>query len=862
MRYGNLVPPTIMRKNAYNFSELEPKWREYWEDCGLFRMQEDSTRQKFYCLVMFPYPSGTLHVGHARNYVIGDVVVRYKLMRGFNVLSPMGWDAFGLPAENAAIKEKTAPAVFTSKNIVAMKEQLFSWGTGYDWTREIAASNPDYYKWTQWIFLKLYEKGLAYKKKASVNWCPSCSTVLANEQVLDGRCERCDDAVVQKDLEQWFFKITDYAQRLLDDLEQLEHWPERVKLMQRNWIGRSEGARVDFRIEGKDIPTGTTIYGHGDKMRYSYEHKGLDIRLRCFTTRPDTLCGATFMVLAPEHPIIKTLVEGNKRREEILEFVEKARNESIIKRSAADTRKEGIFTGHYVINPVNNEKIPLWVADYVLMEYGTGAVMSVPAHDQRDFGFARQYDLPIKVVIQPEGKNLDPAAMKEAFTDDGVQVNSKQFDGLPNREAMEKITEYLEHMNKGAGTVSYKLRDWLISRQRYWGAPIPIIYCKECGHLPVPEAELPVLLPEIKDLSSAKGSPLVRDKEFVNAKCPKCGGNARRETDTMDTFVDSSWYYLRYLSPRDDKRAFDPEAVNRWLPVDQYIGGVEHAILHLLYSRFITKVLCDLGLVSFQEPFQNLFTQGMIIKGGAKMSKSKGNVVSPEAIIERYGADTLRLYLLFIGPPERDAEWTDRAVIGGFRFLTRLWQKVARHADELRHVEVWEGDVASLPDESRRIYRATNRVIKEVTEDIEGSWHFNTAIAAVMELFNQVERFEAGDPVSRQVLRHSLESIMLLLSPFVPHVCEEMWETLGNDRGIFRHGWPSYDDSAVQEEQLEIVLQVNGKVRSRLTVSPDTGEEEIKAMALDDERVKEFLNGKKVIKVISVPHKLVNIVVK
>ncbi|MFQ5863369.1 MAG: leucine--tRNA ligase [Candidatus Brocadiales bacterium] len=827
-----------MRKKAYNFSALEPKWREYWEKCGLFRMQTDSTKEKFYSLVMFPYPSGTLHVGHARNYVLGDVVVRYKLMRGFNVLSPMGWDAFGLPAENAAIEEKIHPAIFTSNNIAAMKGQLFSWGTGYDWTREITACEPDYYKWTQWVFLKLYEKGLAYKKKAAVNWCPSCSTVLANEQVLEGRCERCDNAVVLKDLEQWFFKITQYAQRLLDDMKHLEHWPEKVKLMQRNWIGRSEGARVDFRIEasGELLP--------------------------CFTTRPDTLYGATIMILAPEHPVIMSLVEGNPRREEILSFVEKARKESLIERSAADAPKEGVFTGHYVINPVNNERVPLWVANYVLMEYGTGAIMAVPAHDQRDFGFARAYNLPIKVVIQPEGKRLDPDTMEEAFVDDGVQVNSGPFDGLPNRVAMGKITEYLEKNNVGVRSVSYKLRDWLISRQRYWGAPIPIIYCEKCGTVPVPEEELPVVLPDVKDFGSAKGSPLAMVEDFVNAKCPKCGGRARRETDTMDTFVDSSWYYLRYLSPRDDKKAFDSDVVNRWLPVDQYIGGVEHAILHLLYSRFITKVLYDLGLVSFQEPFQNLFTQGMIIKGGAKMSKSKGNVVSPEAIIERYGADTLRLYLLFIGPPEKDAEWTDRAVVGGIRFLTRLWQKVMKHADELRSVKKWEGDVASLPDDSRRIYRATNRVIKEVTEDIESSWHFNTAIAAIMALFNQVEKFDASDPVSRQVLRHSLESITLLLAPFVPHICEEMWEILGNDPSIFEQGWPSYDEGTIQEEQLEIVVQVNGKVRSRLIVSPDTKEDEIKARALDDERVRRFLDGKKVVNIISVPQKLVNIVVK
>ncbi len=924
------VRKKVLEDRQYKFWEIEPKWQEYWNRQGLFKIKENSPKEKFYCLVMFPYPSGTLHVGHARNYILGDVVVRYKLMKGCNVLTPMGWDAFGLPAENAAIKEGCHPADLTYRNIAAMKQQLLHWGTGYDWDREVTACDPEYYKWTQWIFLKLYQKGLAYRKKAAVNWCPSCSTVLANEQVVEGLCERCDTPVKQKDLEQWFFKITDYAQRLLDDLELLEGWPERVKVMQKNWIGRSEGTRIDFKVAGPLPSVGAGLTPAPT--------------LTCFTTRPDTLFGVTFMVLAPEHPVIELLVKDNPRREEILSFVEKARNESLIQRSAAGAPKEGVFTGFYVINPLNDERVPLWIANYALMEYGTGAVMAVPAHDQRDFDFARTYKLPIKAVIQPEGSGLRPETMKEAFTGDGLMANSGPFSGLSNRGAIPKIIKYLEEKKLGASAVNYRLRDWLISRQRYWGAPIPIIYCNSCGIVPVPEKDLPVLLPHIERLKlptlSSPGvveesidtaspnliilkgllkSPLSEVKDFFLTRCPKCQGEARRAVETMDTFVDSSWYYLRYLSPRDSSKPFDSELVNRWLPVDQYIGGVEHAILHLLYSRFITKVLYDMGYIKFQEPFKNLFTQGMIIKDGAKMSKSKGNVVSPEDIIKKYGADTLRLYILFIGPPEKDAEWSDRAIVGSYRFLNRLWQKVTEEAERLRNLPSTKIEPAQLSEEARDLYRASHLTIKKVSEDIETSWHFNTAIAAVMELFNKVEKFEVEDvasltpslpgagttqikfpspgergkvenppsfgrgegdspppcsPPSRgkefesggattlQVLRHSLESITLLLAPFVPHICEELWQLLGNNTSLFERPWPKYDPEAIKVEEMELVIQVNGKVRGRLIVPVDLQEEEIKSRALEDEKVKKFLDGKQVVNIILVPRKLVNIVVR
>lgn len=833
-----------MPKREYNFTDIEQKWQGFWEGCGLFHVDETSTKENFYCLVMFPYPSGTLHVGHGRNYIIGDVVTRYKIMKGYNVLSPIGWDAFGLPAENAAIKSSVHPAIWTRNNIKAMKRQLHRWGVGYDWDREITSCEPDYYKWTQWIFLKLYENNLAYKKKAAVNWCPSCTTVLANEQVVDGCCERCDTPVRQRDLEQWFFRISQYSQKLLDDLSLLEGWPERVKTMQANWIGRSEGVRIDFRLE------------ESGKI------------LSCFTTRPDTLYGVTFVSLAPEHPVIRELISGTPQEKHIMNFVEKARNQGMVERTAEGTEKEGIFTGRYVINPVSNDKVPLWVANYVLMEYGTGAVMGVPAHDQRDFLFAKKYNLPVKIVIQPEGKELNANTMKEAYTDNGIQANSGMFDGIPNTEAMRKITEYLESKDIGTKTVTYRLRDWLISRQRYWGAPIPIVYCEKCGTLPVPESQLPVVLPEEIEFKSRGMSPLAEVGSFIHTKCPKCSGMAQREIDTMDTFVDSSWYFLRYLSPKDNTRPFITEKVNKWLPVDQYIGGVEHAILHLLYSRFITKVLYDLGCIGFKEPFEHLFTQGMIIKDGAKMSKSKGNVVSPDILIDKYGADTQRLYILFIGPPQKDAEWNDRGVLGAYRFLNRLWQKITDYEDIYSKVPRPDIFIQKLSAEAKTLYRQTNQTVKKITEDLDTSWHFNTAIASIMELLNKVDSFNVVTPhtdeekLNFHIFRHTMETIVLLMAPFTPHICEELWEIMGHKPTIFHQSWPAYDKNAIQEEMVEIVIQINSKVRSHLSVPVTISEDELKRRVLSDERVSGYLNGKKVMNTVIVPKKLVNIVVK
>lgn len=833
-----------MVDTEYRFREIEHKWQEFWEGAGLFRMDEGCGKEKFYCLVMFPYPSGTLHVGHGRNYIIGDVVARYKIMRGYNVMTPIGWDAFGLPAENAAIKGGEHPSVLTKKNIATMRKQLVRWGVGYDWDREVTSCNEDYYKWTQWIFLKLYEKDLAYRKKAPVNWCPSCATVLANEQVVDDKCERCDTEVAQRDLEQWFFRISKYAESLLDDIKLLDEWPEKVKTMQTNWIGRSEGASIDFAIEGADET------------------------ITCFTTRPDTIFGVTYVSLAPEHPIIGRLVGGTEYEDAVSRFVVRAARQGRIERTDETTGKEGVFTGRYVINPVNNARVPLWVANYALMEYGTGAVMAVPAHDQRDFEFARKYDLPVTVVIQPEDGAPDSSRMTEAFVDDGVQVNSGKFDGLHNRDAIPEFIDYFAQLGVGGKSINYRLRDWLVSRQRYWGAPIPVVYCDECGIVPVPEESLPVVLPDHVEFRPRGESPLAAVDSFVNTDCPECGGAARRETDTMDTFVDSSWYYLRYLSPDDDGVIFDVDKVNRWLPVDQYIGGIEHAILHLLYSRFITKVFCDMGLVDFNEPFRNLFTQGMIVKDGAKMSKSKGNVVSPDDLIDKYGADTQRLYTLFISPPQRDAEWNDRGVIGSFRFLSRLWNLVLKHVDSLKSVERCGINIEELDDGARSLYRKTHLTIKKVTDDIEDSWRFNTAIASVMELLNEAESYrvpdDCGDDRSAlscfNVFRECVESTIILLAPLVPHICEELWEMSGHSPSIFSEKWPSFNKEAVEVDEIEMPIQINGKLRSRLTVPISITDDELRRMAVEDDKVKGFLDGKDVKKIVVAPGRLINIV--
>ena len=811
-------------EKVYPFDVIDAKWQKYWREQRLFEADIADYKKKFYCLMMFPYPSAALHVGHGRNYIIGDVVARYKKMHGFNVLSPMGWDAFGLPAENAAIKNNIHPKTSTLNNISTMKRQLNSWGVCYDWSREVTSCLPDYYKWTQWIFLKLHEKGLAYRKKAFVNWCPSCNTVLANEQVIQGSCERCDTEVTQKDLEQWFFKITDYAERLLNDLNKLENWPERVKIMQTNWIGKSHGVNIDFKLDGSD------------KV------------LTCFTTRVDTIFGATYMVLSAEHPDVPELVNGVEHKEEILKFVEGVRKEPKIKRAATDVEKKGIFTGKYVINPVNNKKIPLWIANYVLMEYGTGSVMAVPAHDQRDLEFAKKYDLPIIVVIDDPKFPLDADIMKQAYVKDGVMVNSGQFNGQSSVTAMEKIADFMEEKKIGRRSIQYKLRDWLISRQRYWGAPIPMIHCKKCGIVPVPEKELPVLLPEQVGFKPHGESPLKDAEKFVDVKCPKCKGKARREIDTMDTFVDSSWYFLRYISPRLSDKPFNKQDVDKWLPVDQYIGGVEHAILHLLYSRFITKVLHDLSLIGFDEPFWNLFTQGMIIKNGAKMSKSKGNVVSPDDLIKRYGADTVRLYTLFIGPPEKDAEWSDRGVEGAYRFLARVWR-------------IAEEDTAPKNmnnDKTSSLNRKMHQTIKKVTDDLECGFHFNTAISAIMELVNEIYASKDNEDI-----KEAVDTVILLLSPFVPHIAEELWEKRGYSPSILKHPWPVYDKNLIVEDKVTVPIQINGRLRSKIEMDIAVKEENIiKKKVLEDEKVKKWVEGKEISKWIIVPNKMVNIVVR
>jgi len=834
----------------YPFQEIESKWQEFWEKKGFFKTDLESDLEKFYCLMMFPYPSSELHVGHGRNYIIGDVVARYKRMKGFNVLTPMGWDAFGLPAENQAIKHNIPPREWTLQNIRTIKRQFRNWGVCYDWDREVTSCEPEYYKWTQWLFLKLYKKGLAYKKKATVNWCFSCQTVLANEQVISDKCERCGAEVTYKELEQWFFKVTEYAQKLLDDLKLLRHWPERVKIMQQNWIGRSEGCMINFKVVGADI------------------------EIECFTTRVDTLFGATYLVLAPEHPQVNELISDSPDKGMIESFIEKVRRQNLTERFSQDFEKEGMFAGKFAINSVNNEEIPIWISNYVLMEYGTGAIMSVPAHDQRDFEFAKKHNLSIKVVIKPEDKGLNSENIKQAFENEGIMVNSGEFNGLDSEKGKDKVADYLERKGYGRKEVQYRLRDWLISRQRYWGAPIPMIYCDKCGIVPVPEEDLPVLLPENVEFKPTGESPLKYVGNFVNVSCPKCGRDAKREVDTMDTFVDSSWYFLRYISPDDNDKPFDKRLVDEWLPVDQYIGGIEHAILHLLYSRFIVKALYDMNLISFKEPFKNLFTQGMVIKDGAKMSKSKGNVVNPDKLIQKYGADTVRLYTLFIGPPEKDAEWDDKAVEGAWRFLNRVWRLVTQYTENrVQKTEDSEEDEELI----KQLQRKTHETIKKVTEDIEKNFHFNTAIAAIMELVNLVSSFakasedkqsscqnyggQAKLKVQRKVLKEAMEIVVILLSPFVPHICEELWRKLGHENSILEGIWPGYEEEALEKEKVEIAVQINGKLRAAIEVATNIGEDELKTIVFKNKKIKKYTKGKEIKRFIVVPGKLVNVVI-
>lgn len=825
-------------KEKYTPHEIETKWQQHWSDAKTFSTEVNRQRPEYYVLEMFPYPSGNLHMGHVRNYSIGDVVARFKAMQGYNVLHPMGWDAFGMPAENAAIKHGIHPASWTWDNIANMRRQQQQLGLSYDWDREVATCHPDYYKWTQWLFQLFYERGLAYKKKAAVNWCNDCNTVLANEQVVNGQCWRCDSIVVKKELEQWFFKITEYADRLLSDLGELKGWPERVKTMQENWIGRSEGAEFTFAIPE------------------------LNDEIAVYTTRHDTVFGVTYLVLAPEHRLVEKLIAGTPTEQAVRQFVERIRNMSEVSRTSTETEKEGMFTGAYAVNPFTGAQVPIWVANYVLVEYGTGAVMGVPAHDERDWQFSTKYGLAKKVVIQPADKQLQLDQMSGAYDGPGVMVDSGDFTGLTNEQGKLKIAEWLEAQKIGKRRVNYRLRDWLVSRQRYWGAPIPMIYCEQCGIVPVPHKDLPVKLPENVDFTSGSVSPLAQVEEFVNCSCPKCGGKARRETDTMDTFIDSSWYYLRYTSPQSLTEAFDAAKANYWMPVDQYIGGIEHAILHLLYSRFFTKVLKDAGLVNVNEPFKNLLTQGMVIKDGAKMSKSKGNVVSPEEIVGKYGADTARLFILFAAPPERDLEWNDQGVEGAFRFLNRLWRIVDHFApfmgDRTEAINQEE-----LSKSERELRRALHASIKKVTEDLGDRFNFNTAISAIMELVNAMYAFKEQQQQIHAGLAHEvISSLLRLLAPFAPHMAEELWhETIG-DNSVHKQQWPIFDAEAIKVAEVEIVLQINGKVRDKLLIPVGIDAAELEKKALEQDKVKALIEDKQIVKVICVPQKLVNIVVK
>ena len=799
------------------------KWMARWQASELFKAEDFSSRPKYYLLEMLPYPSGTLHVGHIRNYTIGDTLARYKWMRGFNVLHPMGWDAFGLPAENAAIAHGRHPREWTLANIAYMKEQHRRYGFSYDWDREISTCEPEYYRWNQWFFLRMLERGLAYRAKALVNWCPKCATVLANEQVVEGCCWRHEDTPVeQRELEQWFLKITAYAEQLLEDIRKLEgKWPERVLAMQRNWIGRSEGAEIDFRLEKTGEP------------------------IRVFTTRVDTIFGATCVILAPEHPLTARLVSGKEAAAVKRMIDDRAR------RDPGDLVKEGLFTGHYAINPYNQEKIPVWVGNFVLMGYGTGAIMAVPAHDERDFEFCTRYGIAVRPVIRPaDGPLADPATMRQAFVDDGICENSGEFSGLASAEARRRMTAKAEREGFGKGSVTYRIRDWGISRQRYWGTPIPVIHCPSCGIVPVPDNQLPVVLPLNVKITGTGRSPLENVPEFVNTSCPKCGGAARRETDTMDTFIDSSWYFYRYCDPHNRRAPFDTAKIAYWFPIDQYIGGVEHAILHLIYSRFFTKVMRDLGLVANDEPAERLFTQGMVIKDGAKMSKSKGNIVSADDAAERYGADTARLFVLFAAPPEKDVDWQDAGVEGMARFIGRVYRFVTRNA----------GGAGGSGSADARILRKLHQTIRKVTEDFESRWHFNTSLAAIMELINQLYAAEAD--LSASAMREVLEKLVLLLGPFAPYVAEEMWEELGKPGPVFKQPWPQYDPELAREELAEVVVQVNGKLRSRLHVPFGTPAEELKQAATADEKIRPLLEGKTVVKAIVVPDRIVNLVVK
>ena len=829
-----------MIQEKYAPHDIEAKWQKYWEENKTFKVEMDKDKPKSYVLEMFPYPSGNLHMGHVRNYSIGDVIARFRTMKGFNVLHPMGWDSFGMPAENAAIKHNIPPKKWTLENIANMTRQLKALGLSYDWDREVTTCKEDYYKWTQWFFELFYKRGLAVKKESAVNWCDNCNTVLANEQVIDGKCWRCDHEVVKKDLSQWFFKITDYADELLKDLDLLPGWPERVKTMQHNWIGRSEG------------------------LEFSFEIPALNDTVAVYTTRPDTAYGVTFMALAAEHPLIKKICENNPKADEINTFCERVRNQSEIERTSSESEKEGVFTGVYCINPFTGRKVEIWVTNYVLYDYGTGAVMGVPTGDQRDWMFADKYGIEKIVTICPVGKELKLEEMTCAYEEkEGMLVNSGEFTGMEMHKAMSAIMDKAEAEGFGKRRINYRLRDWLISRQRYWGAPIPIIYCPHCGEVLVPEDQLPVRLPEDVSFTAGAKSPLATSEEFVHCKCPKCGADATRETDTMDTFLCSSWYYLRYTDAHNDKMPFDKELNNYWGPVDQYIGGIEHAILHLLYSRFFVKVLRDAGLVDYDEPFSNLLTQGMVIKDGAKMSKSLGNVVSPEEILSKYGADTARLFILFAAPPERELEWSDQGVEGSFRFLNRIW-RIVQAFEAVLAQKVTEYDHSNLNEADKDLRRVLHSSIKKVTNDIETRFNFNTAISTMMELVNALYAYkEAAKEPNAGLIYEAISDLIKMMSPFVPHITEELWRgAIDANSSVHEQSWPECDEEALKVDNVEIVLQVNGKVRGRLTVPAEATKEELEKIAMADANVQAHIGDATVRKVICVPGRLVNIVAK
>lgn len=828
---------SLLQIDSYQPQVIESKWQATWDEQKLFRTDtHDRSRPKYYALSMFPYPSGRLHMGHVRNYTITDVIARFKRMNGFNVLHPMGWDSFGLPAENAAIKSGIPPAKWTFENIDHMRGQLKSLGLSYDWDREVFTCREDYYKWTQWLFLLLYKAGLAYKKEAPVNWCEECATVLANEQVIEGRCWRCETVVVRKSLSQWFFKITDYAERLLENLEKLQGWPERVKLMQKNWIGKSYGAEIEFPVVGRP-----------------------DVTIPIYTTRPDTIFGVTYMVLAPEHPLVPELTTP-EHREAVDAYREEARRKTEIERTAAEREKTGVPLGSMVKNPYTGEEVPLWIADYALLEYGTGAVMAVPAHDERDHAFAKRFGLPIRQVIQHP--DMPVSVETEAYIEPGVMINSGQFTGLPSESAKQQITQYADENGFGRFRVQYRLRDWLVSRQRYWGAPIPVVYCDACGVVPVPDEQLPVVLPVDVDFSVQGQSPIATSPTFVNTQCPTCRGSARRETDTMDTFVCSSWYFLRFIDPLNDKAVFDSQTVNAWMNVDQYVGGIEHAILHLLYSRFFTMVLHDQGLINFEEPFENLLTQGMVLKDGAKMSKSKGNTVDPDEVFNAYGADTARFFILSDSPPGNDFDWKDAGVEGCYKFLRRLWRVVVDNQSAI-DLSLAAPSYESLSGAQRDLYQLVNQTTAGVTQDITQEFQFNTVISKIRELVNGMSRYQPVASGGKDtVFSHGVLSLLKLLAPIAPHITEELWQKLGGSGSIHDQAWPVADTSALVADMVEVVFQVNGKVRDKAQVSAGTDKTELEKLALANERVQKFMEGKPPVKVIVVPDKLVNLVVR